>query len=846
MDRDLEIQEWCRFGELPDSSDFYSTLADDDGKFYAKEGLTFDYKETWPKSLSDAYFAAIVRLILAFANTAGGVIIFGVHDEYRLGGYNRKEPNIDKFLNAVRDLTGCEFSTDFRKFSHEQMGDVFVLLIQPRCATQRPATFLRDVKPYKKNVFWVRNNHEVRQARPADYATLFCRNRAEVRSGYVDGSLPPSPAVVKKFVGRTMVLDQLFQWFENSYAPRTFLFGKGGSGKTTIAHEFARLIKEHGAALKIEQKDPVDSVIFLSAKEKKLVTASAKIADLEDPDFYDELSLLRQILFRGEWTPHFKLLEEYDPERLWSDVKEFLDISSTLIVIDDVDTLTTKGVDPGFDKLYLVLSRAQKRSKVLYTTRNAPSFAIANSIEVPGLEGDDYTNFVENCAAQFGIEPPNKSFLKNDLPEVTEKRPLVIESIVALARQTGSYNQALRLFKQNTGDDIRNYVFEREWITIDQNGRLLLVALVEIKEAASFDTLKIILSADDTKLRDAISEVREMFLEIDSIRSEPLYSITTLTKGFVDKQKQSIKGFATIRERVRNYQRDLKRISPEVASIAAEVTRRLPFRNHAPNPEAVKSALSFVNNESLREKITEDPAFKSIRGYVLARQSPPNLTEARDAFNDALAMKYEPKFGELRAWFEAEKGSKIIDGTCKKIADIVIEGQRYSTIEKIEMISRKATTHFVIGREKIYSDEIEALAEITEALKLHLRAFRLNYDRGDTRSEFSEKKAAEAADYLFVMQANSRNPWFVFDSVRDVLRGNLIYADPLEDGLMRALYLLTRKAESKEARGRLLSASASLESLLGDRENWLDRSVPPRLAKGIREFQSNIRSSLSK
>ena len=57
------------------------------------------------------------------------------------------------------------------------------------------------------------------------------------------GSLPAAPTTVKRFVGRTAVLDRLFQWLQTSDEPRTFLYGKGGSGKTTIAYEFARLVR---------------------------------------------------------------------------------------------------------------------------------------------------------------------------------------------------------------------------------------------------------------------------------------------------------------------------------------------------------------------------------------------------------------------------------------------------------------------------------------------------------------------------------------------------------------------------------------------------------------------------
>src|SRR6185312_5552338 len=51
--------------------------------FVPQEGPVWDFKREWPFSYSDDYFAGIARLICAFANSYGGIIVFGVHDELR-------------------------------------------------------------------------------------------------------------------------------------------------------------------------------------------------------------------------------------------------------------------------------------------------------------------------------------------------------------------------------------------------------------------------------------------------------------------------------------------------------------------------------------------------------------------------------------------------------------------------------------------------------------------------------------------------------------------------------------------------------------------------------------------
>jgi hypothetical protein len=75
-----------------------------------------------------------------------------------------------------------------------------------------------------------------------------------------------------------------------------------------------------------------------------------------------------------------------------------------------------------------------RRSKILYTLRNAPSHSLANAVEVRGLEGKDYEEFVSVCAAQFHVQAPDKGFVQSKLATVSERRPSVIESIIALVR----------------------------------------------------------------------------------------------------------------------------------------------------------------------------------------------------------------------------------------------------------------------------------------------------------------------------------------------------------------------------------------------------------------------------
>jgi hypothetical protein len=61
------IQKLVELGNLPDDpSSMYRALTQEDGTFISQEGLYWDFKQEWPFSYSNEYFASIVRLVCAF------------------------------------------------------------------------------------------------------------------------------------------------------------------------------------------------------------------------------------------------------------------------------------------------------------------------------------------------------------------------------------------------------------------------------------------------------------------------------------------------------------------------------------------------------------------------------------------------------------------------------------------------------------------------------------------------------------------------------------------------------------------------------------------------------------
>ena len=137
-------------------------------------------------------------------------------------------------------------------------------------------------------------------------------------------SLPASPATVKEFIGRFEVMDRLWNWLVDDDDPRTFLFGKGGSGKSTIAFEFAKMVALNASYFKTKNDEHFDSVIFLSAKKRSFDTNTSQIVPFIGSDFETSEELFRQIILLSEWR-NSDDVESMSLDTLRKDIKELMD-----------------------------------------------------------------------------------------------------------------------------------------------------------------------------------------------------------------------------------------------------------------------------------------------------------------------------------------------------------------------------------------------------------------------------------------------------------------------------------------------------------------------------------------
>lgn len=230
---------------LPSSNDFLGNFHDENGDFYAQESDMFDYKEVYPFSNSDGIFAGILRLICALHNTYGGIIIFGVHDAKRTAGKNTVIVDEEKINRKLRESLTQNVTILCRTYTTPS-GNVDVMLV-PKRAMPSPVRFKKAIAGKQPSSVFFRRGAEVLEAGGSELDFLYGPRTSpydgeDQKDLRIDSALPASPATIGRLLGRYEVIETVFEWLQTSRDARFFLWGDGGSGKSTMAYEVARLL----------------------------------------------------------------------------------------------------------------------------------------------------------------------------------------------------------------------------------------------------------------------------------------------------------------------------------------------------------------------------------------------------------------------------------------------------------------------------------------------------------------------------------------------------------------------------------------------------------------------------
>jgi len=348
-------------------------------------------------------------------------------------------------------------------------------LYEPRFQDKkRTEVYLSEVAEVRHNVSHRRQRHFLRRRELARFAQncavlLRCagsqkaarfEETAEGLTGgatpwgaMLGGYVPPQDEVVEEFVGREHQLRDLSAWLASD-APQLLVWGYGGAGKSALAFQFAREIKE------ISPRE-LNAVAWVSAKSREYVEGT------EQPrraDFTDSASFV-QAAFNAVYDADLSA-EGNDATALLEHLSEM----PVLLVIDDFDTVIEND-----DLVEFVMHDVRGTgSRVLYTSRQ--KVAGLRSIEVLGFHGQELEDFVKLRAYEHDLEPDACIKRVSAIHSVTGGFPLFVDDLLRYARLSG-IDDAIGAWSQRKGDAAREYALRRQLEQLGETSKDVLIAL---------------------------------------------------------------------------------------------------------------------------------------------------------------------------------------------------------------------------------------------------------------------------------------------------------------------------------------------------------------------------------
>ena len=426
--------------------------------------------------------------------------------------------------------------------------------------------------------------------------------------------LPPSDEIGGTFVGRDAELARLWAWIKDSDARRWLLMGPGGRGKTAIAYEFARQVREASPA-------GVELIIWLSAKSRSFVEGQVRE---RSPHFFDLQSALTYILSRTGLAEKGSTAEG---DRALT--KQLFSNWPALVIVDDVDSLD-ESQDDAIE--FFTEVGFTTRSKILMTSRRPLLGLGLFSTVVPGLTAADAEEFIELRILQYSLDPSLLSKKqRNRIVEVTESSPLYMEDLLRLIATGANVDQSIANWKEHGGEGARRFALGRELDMLGPVAREVLVAAAVPTSAVSLAELRRASNRPSDDVEAALVELRRLFLIpnpqlIDEVEQ---FSLEANARSLVlDWAARDLPDAAArIRERWKTIARSPSR-GRDAAAVSL-VRRAEALLAEGDLGEAEKTVLSAIG------EMPETPSLHSQLGRIYARWNPPRISEARQGFRRA-------------------------------------------------------------------------------------------------------------------------------------------------------------------------------------------------------------------
>lgn len=445
-----------------------------------------DFKEIY--KISDAQSKIeFVKDIVAFANSKGGYIIFGVTKSYEWNGLDERsdsdvdEANISNILDSF-----CDGEIKLITNTVEIDGDYFfVIYIFPS----------KQIIPFKKDGQYSKNKWKA--GKPVNITAfktgdVYCRRgsrsikadnlfyKLKSNNFNIIENVSQQPVMYSEFIGRKEYLSELYRKVENENNRIVQIDGIGGIGKTSFVHYFVTKLIEN-----TDFQNHFDFIIWTSSKRNKYTPGGIK----ELSEFISNYYELTQEIFKFISENQLLNNDEQEDIDFNETVKNFLTHNKVLLIVDNLETLNDS-------ELITFLEHFPIKSKAILTTRETLGDFYMSRINLNGFKQEkEFPDFLQSQYNNFNGDGNFSDLYGKYLDELynyTKGMPLAGQLITHQLAQGTPIEMVIDNLKNGKAyEDILTFCFKGsiEKLSIVEKTILFIFSLSEKEELLSIDDL---------------------------------------------------------------------------------------------------------------------------------------------------------------------------------------------------------------------------------------------------------------------------------------------------------------------------------------------------------------------
>ncbi len=495
----------------------------------------WDYKETIDLE-NPLEIARLAKRVLAFHNSRGGVIIYGVRDNYDvLGIAPGKTLDANKLNQKLRHYIGSSFSVFQDTIAIPNNKVLWLVFVPPKenipvaVANNGPLNE-KNRNEIRKGEFYVRVNDTVKLcAEPNEiYRLLGNVSLSHIEAYLYDVDEPYFRLLTphcERFVGRQHQLNKVRDALFKSRHPIIALDGVGGVGKSAIAIEIVRNLYEAQKYM---------FIVSQSAKSKvwheHMATRKAGFSGLTE--------------FLHGIADVFALPKEKELESLKASVIEAMSGLEGLLLVDNIEDISDSGV------FNFLVYDVPDPVKVLVTSRVDKGLG-ALTISIPQMDEPEARELLYEELKRVGFKDVySDTESLNEIIKATGKIPLALKWAALLAASNQSLKDAShRLRKLDaTKKEFLSFCFATMFDVIPPLARDVAVLGVYLENKCNTATLSVVLDKSEEEIEGAFRELKAKGIILDNFSDErKALSFLPLTEDFLANKWNENKDF---RERV--------------------------------------------------------------------------------------------------------------------------------------------------------------------------------------------------------------------------------------------------------------------------------------------------------